>query len=631
MTGDRFLKILTVVSFTIFAVFAITVVVREILRPDDKLSLIMEKECSSVYVSSEIEKMKDSFPVSELPENESALELDENQCFFVHSDNRGDTKFSESLFIRDRLFEHRYLYMGSDGVLIQKHTVPYAKYADKIYACIKLGRCELTEDEDQKFTLTLAFSRKNRYPVTVTFSEKTMPRIFSEAPGLLSEMMKIKKLSPEKHVLEIIFHKGYSFTENKESDFIDKIIKRGVDGLFLASRGAEIRLLPFETSSGYLEKLSSKGQQYGLDKNEYEKEVASLSLIRTKRYREKNLAMRPFTGFSFRNKSQYSAVIMRRMLTRYLLENQNPEGFFHNIINVSDGKVLKKKGKLFNQIRALEALSAIMSLHSDDSFSSGQGYDLREAMNKSLKFLSSEISSAHIVTKLYFYRVLIANRDVFPVLSDETDEFVAHITEFLNRAIENGKIFPLKKEYTGVFYRALEVHPYFYGNPEIGAFIKNAASEFVSREPENIKKRCKYYIYLLPFIVRHNMEYALSSAAKTFSLFMEKRSFPDISGAVLAKDGGAYPDSTVTARMAAAVAESYHINSTVAGTWFPLESFASFLKFSVLTSDDTLIWKNPSIKKHVLGGVRKSPFSKKIYLSATAPALLYFSYSERKK
>ncbi len=631
MTGGRFLKILTIISFAVFIIFAVTVVVREVLRPDDKLGLIMEKKCSSVYTVPGIKDMENLLTLSEIPKNESELELDENHCLFVPAGNQRDTKFTESLFIRDSLFSHRYLYMGNRGVLIQKHTVPYAKYADKIYACIRLGRCEINEDEGQKFTLTIAFSRKNNYPVTVTFSEKTMSRIFSEAPGLLSEMMKIKELSPENYALEIVFHKGYSFFEKKESDFIEKMIKRGVDGLFLASRGAEIRLLPFETSSGYLKKLSSKGRQYGLDKNEYEKDVASLSFIRTERYREKNLAMRPFTGFSFRNKSQYSAIIMRRMLTRYLLENQNSEGFFHNTVDVSDGKILNKKGKLFNQIRTLEALSAIMRLHSDDTFSSGHGYDLREAINRSLKFLSSEISSAHIVTKLYFYRVLIVSKNVFPVFSDEVNEFIDDITEFINQAIEKEELFPLKKEYTGIFYRALEVHPDFYGTPEIGIFIKNAASEFVSREPGDIEKRRKYYVYLLPFIVRHNIESALGSAVKTFAFFRERRHFPDISGAVLPEDGAFYPDSTVTARVAASVAESYYLNSTVTEKWFSPGSFASFLKFSTLTSDDTFIWENPSIKKKVLGGVRKSPFSKKIYLAATAPALIYFSYAESKR
>jgi len=290
VTGDRLLKIVTGTLIVVFVVFAGQVIIRELVRIKDPLTRLVNEQCSSLVAVGTSAPPGASF----LPSVPATVrEIDGiTGCFFLDASVKEKTELARAFFAHERVRGWDYLYLGPRGVLVVRDNTSFASQAAALRECIRAKRCGGVEDGGPLFSLTLSLvSQSGKRPVTVSFYDKRLTDILREAPSLLAEMCEVKKEDIATLLLEISFHQRYAFIGEPSEETVAELSRPGRDGLFLASRGAKIRLLPWEYRTNPLRVLATKGVSYGLEKEEYRKEIAMVKIFMTERYREEGARM----------------------------------------------------------------------------------------------------------------------------------------------------------------------------------------------------------------------------------------------------------------------------------------------------------------------------------------------------
>lgn len=287
MTGDRLLKIVTGTLVAAFVIFAIVVVSRELMRRSDPLARIAEETCDTVTAAGADAPPGASFLPSPPSSAEEAARIP--GCLFIDAAVRDATPLSKSFFAHETVPGWDYLYLGPRGVLVIRDERSFKAEADAIRSCIRQNACSDADAAPEKDPVSLTISLltpSGERPVTVSFYERRLRDILREAPALLAEMCAAKGRKMSDLAIETTFHRRYALVGAPDEKTISGLARPGRDGLLLASRGAKIRLLPWEYRANPLRALAAKGVPYGLEKEEYRKEVATVRIFLTERFRE---------------------------------------------------------------------------------------------------------------------------------------------------------------------------------------------------------------------------------------------------------------------------------------------------------------------------------------------------------
>ena len=295
VTGDRLLTFVSGALLAVFLAFAAVIVVRELTRSRDPLNRIVEEHCASLAAAGTDAPPGATFlPRVPAATNELAGTV---RCLFLDATTRDATPFSRAFFAHDAVPGWDYLYLGPRGVLVVRDEEPFAAEASLARDCLRDDRCDAGAQSDRVVSLTFSLvAADGGRPVTVSFYERLFGDVLREARPLLAEMCAAKKKDPAALSLEVAFHRHYALVAGPDEERLNELAKPERDGLFLASRGAKIRLLPWEYRSNPLRAIAAKGVSYGLEKDEYRKEVAAMKIFMVERYREEGGLMRPVAG-----------------------------------------------------------------------------------------------------------------------------------------------------------------------------------------------------------------------------------------------------------------------------------------------------------------------------------------------
>ncbi len=290
LTGDRLLKIVTGALVVIFVIFAIVIISRQLMRRSDPLTRIAEETCNTVIAAGADAPPGASF----LPAPPSSLEDISriSGCLFLDTTTRDTTPLSRSFFAHETIPGWDYLYLGPRGVLTIRDDRSFEAEANAVQACLRRGACDDATDDERLFSLTIALrTSSGDRPVTVSFYERRLRDILREVPELIAAMCAAKGLKMSDLAIETTFHRRYALIGSPDEKSVAALARPHRDGLLLASRGAKIRLLPWEYRANPLRALAAKGVSYGLEKEEYRKEIATVKMFMTIRYREEGGSM----------------------------------------------------------------------------------------------------------------------------------------------------------------------------------------------------------------------------------------------------------------------------------------------------------------------------------------------------
>ncbi|HSA33773.1 MAG TPA: hypothetical protein P5077_08615 [bacterium] len=292
-TADRLLRVASGLLLASFVVFALIVVARELARSRDPLNRLAAEQCVTLAAAG-----REAPPGAEflpaVPASEQDLMKSGATCLFFDGAVRDNSPIATAVFERTPIAGWDHLFIGPRGALIIRDERDFAAEAAALHDCLRNGRCDAAPEHDPTLSLTVSLVKPSgQRPLTVSFYDETLGAIRAKLSGILREMASAKKLDTAGLTLETAFHRHYARVMEPDEKKISALAVAGRDGLMIASRGAKIRLLPWEYEKNPLRRLSTKGAQYGLEKEEYKKEVASVFIFSTVRYRETDGAMTP--------------------------------------------------------------------------------------------------------------------------------------------------------------------------------------------------------------------------------------------------------------------------------------------------------------------------------------------------
>lgn len=294
-TGDRLFKIVSGALLGAFILFTIIVTVRELMRSRDPLNRIVAEHCLTLAAAGTDAPPGATF-LPQAPATVEELLKSGAACLFFDTASRDATPLTRTVFQRGALPAWDYLYIGPRGVLIIRDERTFADEAALLRSCLRDNACDAGDAGDRAQTLTLSLvNAAGERPVNLSFYDETLADILQKAPGLVTEMSRAKKVDPATLALEVAFHRHYALIAQPDEQSVGALAATGRDGLMLASRGPKIRLLPWEYTKNPLRRLATKGSQYGLDKDEYKKDIAAVKIFATARFREENGAMKELT------------------------------------------------------------------------------------------------------------------------------------------------------------------------------------------------------------------------------------------------------------------------------------------------------------------------------------------------
>lgn len=596
LTGDKLFKIVSLLLFVGFILFSIIVSVKEILKSDDLLQKTADANCFSLALTGG-EKLRsgEAWQKGEL-ESEDDFVKSGYACLFVSKqDKKG--RFAENLFKRGPLKKSDYLYVGDRGVLIKRDETDFSYMAKGILDCLKKGDCSFVANSKDIVSVTISLlDQKDARPVEVTFSDEPLNRMAKSGRALIEEMAAVKKIKTGDMRLNLAFHKSYALIDSKDEEYIDSLLKEGLDGLYLKARGAKIRLMPWEYGLKAVRAVSRKGAQYGLKKDEFKETLSTIYAYRTVQFREKDGVMNDFLGNYFAEKSGYSDELMKRYYLRYIINAQQKDGSFTELADLQDGLETAKSKKLFTQILALDALTRYCAIFDDA--------DAESAIGRSLAYIIGAVKNENIVNRFYLYDVIkngknAADESVKGFLK-ETEDILASILKG-----EAGEKWP--EEFTGIVINAMNTWAKEGKNKAaaekyIDEIKKSFAGKFM-KKPYELAIRA-YSFYAAP-------EFSGGMVRVIAANIRGDDDFIDYNGGIPRNKP---PESGVTSEAIKAVS----LYKTSA-------DLNSFLKFMTVTNDDSVKWKTTEAKKIVTGGIRTGPASDKISLFATANALIYLT------
>ena len=601
ITIEKVLRFVSASTLAATVIFTIVVIIQEITKPKDVLERIKLEHCTSVAED-------DNSVFNDLT---YTMRHPESDCVFVPSSMREKTEFTASLFKFSELVHFDYLFAGKSGVLLKKNggSPELEKEAGFIIKCFRNDECSLNIPNTKRTVTATAWDVNGNVAMSVTYEDDLISATAKNLKKLFNEIAKIKKLDLSKLRLILYFHSKYAYLEDKSEKYLITLPKSGVDGLYLKSRGAKIRLLPWEYSTNPLSVLDRKGSQYGLDKDEYKKDVASVYFYRTTQFSEDDGNAVPWLDGSALKKGEYSSKFSLHLISKHLKNIQREDGSFPTELETTDAKEKNAKESLFMQAYASEVLFRMAERLEDPS--------LAEAAEKTLKYvLEKEEKDDAAVSKLE--AVMVRQK------KDMGYQFQFFDFDRTEKAITANFI------YSGIFIEAFSLLSKDKNKDEkIVMLLNKAISLFESASTEN---KMRFIAYLADFdSEKESVSYkAMKDFFASQTAFLEEMTFDDRgfmheAGTFTTDKSKNLPDTSLSLLLADGLLKA-HINDLI-DRETGLRS-GNFIRKLIISSDDFPNWGSTKAKAKIQGGVRASNRSKTVKLSNTLRAASYFTRVE---
>lgn len=588
LTSERLLKTISILTVLITLGFSASVVIAELMRPEKMFDKIVEDSCGGKY------------SVEEKATMESDLESAENLCILV---KKPSTTFLKLVSKLGKLENHHYLYKGSEGILIKKSSTDYSAFADHIQKCIRSSDCSLGELKDSRISVTgLIYDRNGELVCSSTFSDTSLSQVNKGFRRLFTEICKFKKKELPQLALKLLFHQNYTLIEQKEPEHVNSLLNNDTDGLYISSRGAKIRVLPFEYSKDGMKILNRKGRQYGLKKDEYKNDLAKIYLFRTSQYFENKMKMVPWEGNTALSKKDYSDNIAAMFLEKHLENALAAKRRFVLEQSIGDGRNGKKYASFFTQLSLAEAI-----------------YDVSPISKNILSKLENMELSDLTASYLFNIKSLMENN------SDATSEFVTKTSEKFSDPETVKKLIVKNPVYTGFF---LESHLLATDDAKsVEKLFDTAIGEFDKLKKKNQIRLIIYLGELLPekdSTLFNKVSKFVNARHELFrSVIFDNRGFDKTAGSISLKKSSE-PDTALSLAAASGLSELSKRGFLDRDLLEVESGLGNFIKFMIVTGDDFPRWKDPKTKVKVQGGVRSHVGSEKIKLSNTIRAYSYF-------
>jgi hypothetical protein len=596
ITIEKVLRFVSASTLAATIIFTVVVVVKELTKPKDILERIKKEHCASV---SEFDSAFDEYSYT--------VQHPDSDCVFVPTSRREKSRFADSVFKFSKLDYFDYLFAGNSGILMKKNdgSLVLEKEADFIIKCFRNEKCPDSIPDKKRTVTATALDINGNVTMSVTYEDNLISATAKNLKKLFNEIAKIKKLDLAKLRLVLYFHSEYAYLEDKSDKYLISLPKSGVDGLYLKSRGAKIRLLPWEYSTNPLSVLDRKGSQYGLDKNEYQKDVASIYFYRTTQFSENDGKAEPWLDGSSLVSEEYSSNFFRHLIAKHLKNTQREDGSFPTELETSDAKEKNAKESLLMQAYAAEVLFRMAERLKDPA--------LADAAEKTLKYVLEKEEKDDAATAELEALMLKQKKEI----GYQYQFFDFDRTE---KAITANFI------YSGIFIEAFSLLSKDKNKDEkIVMLLKKAISLFESANTEN---KMRFIGYLADF----NPEKGTASykAMKDFfasqSGFLKERQFDSRDfwyeeGTFTTDKSRNYPDTSLSLLIADGFTKA-RVNDLINEN--EVFFFFAFIEKLIVSSDDFPNWGSTKAKAKIQGGVRASNRSKTVKLSNTLRAASYF-------
>ncbi len=602
ITIEKVLRFVSASTLAATVIFTVVVVIKELTKPKDVLERIKQEHCTSVA----------DFDNSAFNEYAYTLKHPDSDCvFFVPSSLRKKSHFADSVFKFGKLDHFDYLFAGKNGILLKKNDDSLEKEADFLIKCFRTDECSLNIPDTKRTVTATAWDINGNLMMSVTYEDELISATAKNLKKLFNEIAKIKKLDLSKLRLILYFHSEYAYLEDKSDNYLISLPKSGVDGLYLKSRGAKIRLLPWEYSTNPLSVLDRKGSQYGLDKDEYKKEVASVYFYRTTQFSENNGVMFskygnavPWLDGSSLEKGDTSN-FARQLIAKHLKNIQREDGSFPTELETTDAKEKNAKESLLMQAYAAEVLFRMAEYLEDPA--------LTEAAEKTLKYvIEKEEKDDAAVSKL---EALMVRQK-----KDMGYQFQFFDFDRTEKAITANFI------YSGIFIEAFSLLSKDKNKDEkIVMLLKKAISLFEGASTEN---KMRFIGYLADFTPeKESASYkAMEDFFASQTGFLKERTFDDRGfwyeeGTFTTDKSKNFPDTSLSLLIADGFTKA-RVNDLIdeKEVFFLFD----FIPKLIVSSDDFPNWGSVKAKAKIQGGVRASNRSKSVKLSNTLRAASYF-------
>lgn len=602
ITSERLLKIISLLILISTIIFTAFTVISEMMKPEDRFERIVQEYCPNGY--------------SGLDREESTQELSEQDCIFINSEKLRSPALHKYEGMRnvdgfDRLF------IGSRGILLKKNRTDYQAPAASIIKCIRKGECS-HGGTGSKYTVTIEMKDSSgRLSASVSYVDTELSQISRNSRKLLADIVKLKNGDMNTLRTLIYFHHPYTFIENKSPENTVSMMKKGLDGLYLESRGAKIRVLPDEYSSNDpFDLLDKKGKQYGLEKEEYKKDEASVFIYRTSQFIEHNGEMVPFFINAKKGKKDLSDKISSLFIIKHLKNIQEPSGRFISGLEIFSAKETEEQDSNISQAYAAMALFKLSVQLNDPS--------LKEMAVRSYSYISGIGNKSE---ELKAFEIIL--RSICKEECPENGEMNSFADSL--KKIETVKTLseahPLS---TGTFINAaLSVR----NDP---AFEAELAELLRSSVPKTGTMKTKDKVIYTASIASISVsdtsvmasvikQYLEDNSAFLDSIRFDDRNFGDMSGSITLKQSAERPETALSIVLASGLSSADAKGMSPAAASKLSADAGLFIKNLIVTDDDFPAWGSTSAKQKVQGGIRAFPGSAKIRLFNTARALNYFS------
>jgi len=600
ITTEKLLIYISTAIVIITVLFSIAVVTREILKPEEPFKKIILSECQNKFVT-----------VDENILSEHDLEKLADNCFLFPESLADKNPFAEQIFKNSFLFSYDYLFFGKAGVLLKKSSgMDYKSIANELLSCITGNSCS-PESIGKKisFTVTLKLiDQGGELHASITFEDEVFSQIAKNATKLLNEMISVKEKSISDLRLIAIFHHSYGFIENKNSDYISSLLKRDIDGLYLKSRGAKIRLLPHEYNDNPVAVISRKGRQYGLDRDEIEKDEATVFTYRTTQFGQVNNNMTEWHGRYAALKSGYSDIIAARLIAKQLRNAINKDSLFDQEIEISSGKMFESKESSLLQFLAAGSLLNYGNLMNDE--------EILESVSKTIIRLILQTENPSILEKASFSILLRdcdSNCNTSNIKSSNFQLSKNEIEEYLST----------NPVHTGILVESISKEKDLW----ISQLIEKSFEKFNQLNNED-KIRYLGYLFAVDFknlAATTTVIDKIATAATPFieSVKFDNRGFTDFRGGFSAEER-LYPGVLLSALLANGLANLVSSGNNNQSIVHTEAEAGNFLRFMIVTDHDYSYWETATAKPRVQGGLRAHPRGSRVRTVNSSAALSYF-------
>lgn len=600
ITIEKVLRFVSASTLAATVIFTIVVIIQEITKPKDVLERIKLDHCTSVA----------DFDNSAFDDYTYTVRHPDSDCvFFVPSSLRKKSHFADSVFKFGNLDHFDYLFAGKSGILLKKNSgsPELEKEAGFLIKCFRTDECSLNIPNTKRTITATAWDISGNLMMSVTYEDELISATAKNLKKLFNEIAKIKKLDLSKLRLILYFHSEYAYLEDKSEKYLITLPKSGIDGLYLKSRGAKIRLLPWEYSTNPLSVLDRKGSQYGLDKDEYKKDVASVYFYRTTQFSEDDGNAEPWLDGSALKKGEYSSKFSLHLISKHLKNIQREDGSFPTELETTDAKEKNAKESLLMQAYASEVLFRMAERLEDKT--------LADMAEKTLKYVLEKEEKDD------------AARAKLEALMVRQKKDMGYQYQFFDFD-RTEKATTANFIYSGIFIEAFSLLSKDKNKDEKIVMLLNKAISLF--EGANTENKLRFIGYLGDF--NPEKESASYKVMKDFfasqTAFLEEMTFDDRgfmheAGTFTVNKSKNLPDTSLSLLLADGLTKAcvnYLIDE--------IPPVFLFIEKLIVSSDDFPNWGSTKAKAKIQGGVRASNRSKTVKLSNTLRAASYFTYIE---